>query len=44
MQKVALRAHLGLYEDETAALCHWHIAEAHYLEIVERRARRTTAP
>ena len=32
MQKVALRVHLGLYEDETAALCHWHIAEAHYLE------------
>src|SRR5204862_7666741 len=22
----------GLYEDETAALCHWHIPEAHYLE------------
>jgi molybdopterin-containing oxidoreductase family iron-sulfur binding subunit len=32
MQKVALRIHLGLYEDETAALCHWHICEAHYLE------------
>ena len=32
MQKVALRVHLGLYEDETAALCHWHIAEAHYLD------------
>src|SRR5258705_5546126 len=32
MQKVALRDHLGLYEDETAALCHWHLAEAHYLE------------
>ncbi|HEY3157622.1 MAG TPA: TAT-variant-translocated molybdopterin oxidoreductase [Vicinamibacterales bacterium] len=32
MQKVALRVHLGLYEDETAALCHWHISEAHYLE------------
>jgi len=32
MQKVALRVHLGLYEDETAALCHWHICEAHYLE------------
>jgi molybdopterin-containing oxidoreductase family iron-sulfur binding subunit len=24
--------HLGLYEDETSALCHWHIPEAHYLE------------
>jgi molybdopterin-containing oxidoreductase family iron-sulfur binding subunit len=32
MQKVALRVHLGLYEDETAALCHWHVCEAHYLE------------
>jgi molybdopterin-containing oxidoreductase family iron-sulfur binding subunit len=32
MDKVAVRAHLGLYEDETAALCHWHIPEAHYLE------------
>ena len=27
-----LRVHLGLYEDETAALCHWHIPEAHFLE------------
>jgi molybdopterin-containing oxidoreductase family iron-sulfur binding subunit len=32
MQKVAVRAHLGLYEDETAALSHWHIPEAHFLE------------
>ena len=24
--------HLGLYQDETAALCHWHIPEAHALE------------
>ena len=32
MQKVALRAHLGLYDDETAALCHWHVNEAHFLE------------
>ena len=32
MEKVALRVHLGLYEDETAALSHWHIPEAHYLE------------
>ncbi|MCK6556166.1 TAT-variant-translocated molybdopterin oxidoreductase [Candidatus Binatia bacterium] len=32
MQKVALRAHLGLYVDETAELCHWHVPEAHYLE------------
>ena len=27
-----LRVHLGLYDDETAALCHWHVPEAHYLE------------
>jgi MoCo/4Fe-4S cofactor protein with predicted Tat translocation signal len=32
MQKVAMRIHLGLYEDETAAFSHWHITEAHYLE------------
>ncbi len=24
--------HLGLYHDETAELCHWHVPEAHYLE------------
>ena len=33
LQKVPLRAHLGLYEDETAALCHWHIPETHFLEM-----------
>jgi len=27
-----LRIHLGLYDDETARLCHWHIPEAHCLE------------
>src|SRR5262249_32719537 len=32
LAKVPLRVHLGLYEDETAALCHWHVPEAHYLE------------
>ena len=32
MGKVALRIHLGLYNDETAALCHWHVPEAHFLE------------
>jgi molybdopterin-containing oxidoreductase family iron-sulfur binding subunit len=31
-EKVGVRAHLGLYHDETAALCHWHIPEAHFLE------------
>ena len=32
LQRVPLRAHLGLYEDETAALCQWHIPQAHFLE------------
>jgi len=32
MSKVKLRVHLGLNEDETSQLCHWHIPEAHYLE------------
>jgi molybdopterin-containing oxidoreductase family iron-sulfur binding subunit len=30
--KVPLRVHLGLYQDETAELCHWHINQAHELE------------
>jgi molybdopterin-containing oxidoreductase family iron-sulfur binding subunit len=30
--KVGLRIYLGLYEDETAEFCHWHIPQAHYLE------------
>ncbi len=33
LEKVPLRAHLGMYEDETAALCHWHIPETHFLEM-----------
>ncbi len=32
LAKVGVRVHLGLYHDETAALCHWHVPEAHYLE------------
>jgi MoCo/4Fe-4S cofactor protein with predicted Tat translocation signal len=32
LDKVDLRVHLSLYDDETSALCHWHIPEAHYLE------------
>jgi Fe-S-cluster-containing dehydrogenase component len=31
-RRVALQIHLGLYDDETARLCHWHIPEAHPLE------------
>jgi len=30
--KVGLRIYHGLYENETAELCHWNINEAHYLE------------
>jgi len=29
---IPFRVHLGLYQDETAELCHWHVNEAHYLE------------
>ncbi|HEY0456350.1 MAG TPA: TAT-variant-translocated molybdopterin oxidoreductase, partial [Verrucomicrobiae bacterium] len=32
MTQVPLAVHLGQYEDETAAYCHWHIPETHYLE------------
>jgi Fe-S-cluster-containing dehydrogenase component len=32
LARVPLSVHLGLYDDETAAACHWHIPEAHYLE------------
>src|SRR5260370_2099321 len=30
--KVPLRIHCGLYDDETAELCHWHIPQTHFLE------------
>jgi MoCo/4Fe-4S cofactor protein with predicted Tat translocation signal len=30
--KVEIRAHLSLYDDETSALCQWHIPQLHYLE------------
>jgi MoCo/4Fe-4S cofactor protein with predicted Tat translocation signal len=30
--KVGLRIYHGLYENETAELCHWSVNEAHYLE------------
>jgi molybdopterin-containing oxidoreductase family iron-sulfur binding subunit len=31
-EKVPLRVHLGVYRDETAELCHWHIPQTHTLE------------
>ena len=30
--KVPLRIHCGLYDDETAEICHWHVPQAHFLE------------
>jgi molybdopterin-containing oxidoreductase family iron-sulfur binding subunit len=32
LQNARLRVHHGLYEDETAELCQWHIPATHYLE------------
>jgi molybdopterin-containing oxidoreductase family iron-sulfur binding subunit len=32
LDKVKLRAHLSLYDDETSDICHWHIPATHYLE------------
>ena len=32
LPKVPFTARLGLHEDETSALCHWHIPQAHELE------------
>src|SRR3989440_8531320 len=32
LDKVKLRAHLSLYNNETSEICHWHINAAHYLE------------
>src|SRR5262245_6317483 len=32
LRRVGLKVHIGLYEDETAIACDWHINEAHYLE------------
>ncbi len=32
LNKVPMRIHAGLYEDETSEHSHWHLPEAHYLE------------
>jgi len=32
LEKVKLRAHLSPYQDETSALCQWHVPETHFLE------------
>jgi molybdopterin-containing oxidoreductase family iron-sulfur binding subunit len=32
LQKVGTLVHLGLYNDETGAISHWHVPEAHFLE------------
>ncbi|MFB3829380.1 MAG: TAT-variant-translocated molybdopterin oxidoreductase, partial [Bryobacteraceae bacterium] len=32
IQKARLRVRLGLYDDETSQLCHWHLPETHFLE------------
>jgi molybdopterin-containing oxidoreductase family iron-sulfur binding subunit len=32
LDKVPIRIHHGLYDDETAERCHWHVPEAHALE------------
>ncbi|HXG85884.1 MAG TPA: TAT-variant-translocated molybdopterin oxidoreductase [Pyrinomonadaceae bacterium] len=33
MNKIPLRIHTGLYVDETAELCHWHVNAKHFLEM-----------
>ena len=33
LKKVAFRAHSGLFHDETAELCQWHVPATHYLEM-----------
>lgn len=32
LKRVPFSVHLGLYADETASACTWHVPEAHYLE------------
>jgi molybdopterin-containing oxidoreductase family iron-sulfur binding subunit len=33
LARVPLRIHVGLWYDETAEHCHWHVAEKHFLEM-----------
>jgi MoCo/4Fe-4S cofactor protein with predicted Tat translocation signal len=33
LKKVPFRAHSGLFHDETAELCQWHVPSTHYLEM-----------
>ncbi len=33
MNRVPFRVHLGLYNDETAELCHFHVPKSHFLEM-----------
>lgn len=32
LERVAFSAHLAAYQDETSALCAWHLPESHFLE------------
>jgi molybdopterin-containing oxidoreductase family iron-sulfur binding subunit len=32
IRKAQTRVHVGLFDDETAAQCHWHVNATHYLE------------
>ena len=32
LDKVAFRAHIGLYQNASSQLCHWHVPQSHYLE------------
>ena len=32
MNKAPTRVHMGLFNDETAVRCQWHVSETHYLE------------
>lgn len=32
LRRVGLKIHCGLYDDETAQLCDWHVPRAHFLE------------